>query len=717
MKNYPTGNIRNVVLLGGTRSGKTTLAEAMLFEGKVIDRRGTVEAKNTVSDNTEIEKINQRSIYASPLYTEYKDHKINVIDAAGADDFIGGAISAFKVCDSAVMLVNAGQGVEVGTEIHGRYAEQYKKPVILGVNQLDSEKANWDNTLDTLKEAFGSKPVVFQYPVNAGVGFDSIIDILTMKMYHCKDENGGVEELEIPADQKDTVEEMRASLMEMAAEADEALMEKFFEAGELSIEDMNAGIMKGFINGELYPVFCLSAKKCFGVKRLMEFITNVAPSPAHDVDMSKDGKEIKCDASAPTSIFIYKTAVEQHVGEVSYFKVMTGKLTEGQDVINPENGNKERITAIFAVAGAKKEKVTEMVAGDLGCTVKLKAVKTNQTLNAAGNDTVVAPIAFPPAKYRTAIKAKDEKDEEKLGEALNRASAEDPTLVIEYSKELKQTIINGMGEQHINILKWKINNESKIEVDLIAPKIPYRETITKVATASYRHKKQSGGAGQFGEVHLLIEPYVEGAPENNKFKVDGKDMILNIKGKEEQSLPWGGKLVYYNCIVGGAIDASFMPAILKGIMQRMEEGPLTGSYARDIKVYVYDGKMHPVDSKEIAFIMAGRNAFREAFKIAGPKILEPIYSVEIMVPGDCMGDVNSDLQNRRALIEGMSAEKGFQVIKARVPLAELYKYSTTLSSLTSGRASFTMEFLEYQAVPADVQDKLLKAYEAEQEEE
>ncbi|MBO4769102.1 MAG: elongation factor G [Bacteroidales bacterium] len=704
MKNYATKSIRNIVLLGGTRSGKTTFAETMMFEGKVIDRRGTVEAKTTVSDNTEVEQLYQRSIYATPLYAEFMDHKLNIIDAPGADDYIGGLISAFKVCDAGIMLVNAQQGVEVGTEIHGRYAEKYKMPLAIAVNQLDADKASWDNTIDSLHQAFGSKPVVVQYPVNAGVNFDSFIDILKMKMYKFKDDNGTREECDIPASEASKAEDMRAALIEMAAEADEELMEKFFDAGDLTEEEMHKGLNIGFTSGSLYPVFCLSAKKDIGVKRIMEFMIEVAPAPSQD-------------GNAPTSLFVYKTALEQHLGDVTYFRVMSGKIGEGQDLVNPETGAKERISALYAVAGKKKEKVTELNAGDLGCTVKLKTVKTDQTLNQPGYDVVVPPVEFPQSKYRAAIKAKDEKDEEKLGEALNRISAEDPTIVVEYSKELKQTIINCQGEQHINILKWRINNDYKIDIEFIAPKIPYRETITKVATATYRHKKQSGGAGQFGEVTMLIEPIVEGVETAGKFKIDGKEQVMNIKSKEEFDLAWGGKWEFYNCVVGGAIDANFMPAIKKGIVQRLEEGPLTGSYARDIRVFVYDGKMHPVDSKEIAFIIAGRNAFREAFKNAAPKILEPIYMVEIMVPGDCVGDVMSDLQNRRGIMEGMSTEKGFQVLRARVPLAELYRYSTTLSSLTSGRATFTMSFIEYQQVPADVQDKLLKAYEAEQEEE
>ncbi len=717
MKSYSTQSIRNVVLLGSTKSGKTTLAETMMFEGKVIDRRGSIEAKTTVSDSSEIEQIYQRSIYPTLLYTEFMDHKLNIIDTPGSDDFIGGVISAFKVADTGLMIVNAQQGVEVGTEILARYAVKHKKPIIVGVNQLDHEKANWENAIDSLKQAFGNKIITVQFPVETGPGFNSFIDVLKMKKYLFKDENGTREEMEIPADMKDRAEELHQALAEMAAENDENLMEIFFDKGILTEEEIRSGLRIGLEKGEIMPVFCLSAKKDIGVKRLMEFIINAAPAPDKTVQKLKDGTVVPCDASGQASIFIYKTAVEQHLGDVSFFRVMSGKLIEGMDVTNPENGSKERISAIYAVAGKKKEKVSEMLAGDIGCTVKLKSVKTNQTLNGGSKEWAFEKIVFPPSKFRTAIKAKVEKDEEKLGEILNRAHAEDPTIVIEYSKELKQTILSGQGEHHINILKWHLTNTHKIEVDLFAPKIPYRETITKVAAADYRHKKQSGGAGQFGEVHLLIEPIVEGTPAGNKFKVEGKELVLNVKGKEEYPMDWGGKLEYYNCIVGGAIDARFMPAILKGVMEKMEEGPLTGSYARDIRVFVYDGKMHPVDSNEISFKLAGRNAFKEAFKKAGPKIMEPIYNVEVLVPSDCMGDVMSDLQNRRAMIEGMSSDKGFETLKARVPLAELHKYSTTLSSLTSGRATFTMVFADYQQVPAEVQDKLLKEYEASEKDE
>lgn len=717
MKEYSTKDIRNVVLIGSAKSGKTTLSEAMLFEGKVIARRGTVEDKNTVSDNEEIEKLNQRSIFATPLYAEFMNTKFNVIDAPGSDDFIGGAVSAFKVCENGILVINAQQGVEVGTDIFARYADQYKLPLIVAVNQLDSEKADWEKTIAEMKETFGHKPIIVQFPVNPGPSFDGFIDVLKMKYYHFKDDNGTREDLDIPANLMDEAETLRQELIEKAAEFDDTLMERFFENGSLTEDEIREGLGIGIRQGGVLPVFCLSGKKDIGVKRLMEFTIKTAISPAETKSVTKDGNVVECKVENPTSIFIYKTDVEPHLGEVSYFKVMSGHLTEGMDLENPETGDKERLSAIYAVAGAKKEKVTGLQAGEIGCTVKLRAGKTNVTLSQLGSGIAYEHIVFPASKYRCAIKAESQNDETKLGEALSKISAQDPTIIVEYSKELKQTILSGQGEQHINVCKWRLENEFGVKVVMFAPKIPYRETITKVATATYRHKKQSGGAGQFGEVSILICPIVEGVPFTNKFKIDGKDVVLNVKTKEEFDLEWGGRLEFYNCVVGGAIDARFMPAILKGLNDKMTECPLTGSYARDIRVFVYDGKMHPVDSNEISFILAARNAFKEAFRNAGPKIMEPIYNVEIMTPADYMGACMSDLQNKRALIEGMSSDKVFSILKARVPLAELYRYSTTLSSLTSGAATFTMEFADYQPVPADVQTKLLAEYAAQEKEE
>lgn len=703
MKEYSKNDIRNVVLLGATKSGKTTLSEAMLFEGKVIDRRGSVEDKNTVSDNSELEKLNQRSIYATPLYAEFMNKKINIIDAPGSDDFIGGAVAAFKVCENGIMVINAQQGVEVGTRGLLRYADKYNVPLVLAVNQLDGEKADWETTLASIKEELGKNKVIpIQFPTKVGAGFDGFVDVLTMKYYHFKDENGTREDLEIPAEFVDEAETARQELIEKAAEFDDTLMEKFFEVGSLTEDEIRAGLALGIKNREVFPIMCVSAKKDIGVKRLLEFTKNVSVAP--DVDETK-----------PASLFIYQNDVEPHVGEVSFFKVMSGVITAGTEYEDAKSQNKEKLSAIYAVAGGKREPVQSLRAGDFGCAVKLKNGKSNVTLSVPGSGIIYDKIVFPASKYRCAIKAKVQQDDQKLGEALKKISNQDPTVVVEYSKELRQTILSGNGEQHINTVKWRLNNEFNLEVELFAPKVPYRETITKIANAQYRHKKQSGGAGQFGEVHLIVCP-AEGELRT-KFPIEGKDTQLNVKSSEVIDLDWGGKLEFYNCVVGGAIDLSFMPAILKGIRERMVEGPLTGSYARDIRVFVYDGKMHPVDSKEIAFIIAGRNAFKEAFRNAGPKILEPIYNVEIMTPGEYQGAVMSDLQNRRGILGDLGTDKGFSVLKARVPLAELYRYSTTLSSLTSGSATFTMEFADYQPVPGDVQAKLLADYAAQDKED
>ncbi len=711
MKNYSSKEIKNIVLVGAPGSGKTTLAEAMAFEGKVIDRRGSIENNNTLSDNTDIEHEYKRSIYSTILFTEFMNRKLNIIDCPGSDDFCGNLFSAFKVGDVGVMLVNAQTGWEVGNEIQARYARILNKPLIAVVNQLDADKANYEAALESIKADSVVKPVVVQYPVNQGAGFDAFIDVLMMKMYRFKDENGTREELEIPAEEMERAKALNQELVESAAEYDDALMEMYFDKGTLTQDDIRSGLKIGVAKRKVMPVFCTSGKRDIGTKRLMEFIINVAPGPTvAPAFPATDGSLIEADSDAPAVLFVFKSQLEGHIGEINYFRVIRGKVAEGMELVNSRTGNKEKISQLFAVAGKNRIKVTELSAGDIGCTVKLKGTRTNDTLSAVAAPVEIEPIVFPEPRYRAAVRAKVQGEDEKLGKILNDAKFEDPTVLVEYSKELKQTIIQGQGEHHLNILRNRIAAENKIEMEFFAPKIPYRETITKVAQADYRHKKQSGGAGQFGEVHMVIEPYYEGMPEPSKYKVNGKDITVNIKGKEEYDLEWGGKLQYYNSIVGGAIDARFMPAILKGVMEKMDEGPLTGSYARDIRVVIYDGKMHPVDSNEISFKLAARNAFKEAFRNAGPKIMEPIYAVEVLTPTEYMGAVMSDLQNRRAMIMGMESDKGFDRLNARVPLAELYRYSTTLSSLTSGAATYTMRFDSYEQVPSDVQDKLLKAY-------
>jgi len=718
MKTYQTDQIKSIALLGNSGSGKTTLAEAMLFNGGVIERRGTIDGKNTVSDYRPIEQENGNSIFSTVLYTEYQNKKINILDTPGLDDFSGGVISSLYATDCTVMTINVQNGVEVGTEIHFRHAEKMHRPLILAVNGLDHEKANFEKSVEMMKERLDNNVILVQYPVNEGVGFNSIIDVLRMKMYQYAKEGGPAKIVDIPADHKDKAEELHAALVEKAAESDESLMESFFSNDTLTEEEINKGIAKGILTRGMFPVFCVSARNNIGVDRLMEFIVSEAPSifdmPA---PVNSKGAVVKADPAAPGSVYVFKSSIEEHIGEINYFRVYSGKITENLDVINSNNGSKERLSQLYVCAGKNRVRVPELATGDIGAFVKLKNTKTGHTLNVPGNDWKYEGIKFPEPKYRTAIKAQSESDDEKLGEALNKIHLEDPTIIIEYSKELKQIIVHGQGEYHLNIMKWHLDNIYRIPTNFNPPRIPYRETITKAAQADYRHKKQSGGAGQFGEVHMIIEPYVEGSPELTMMKFGGKELKLSIRAKDEIGLEWGGKLIYVNCIVGGSIDARFMPAILKGIMEKMEIGPLTGSYARDIRVYVYDGKMHPVDSNEISFRLAGRNAFSTAFKNAGPKILEPIYNVEIMVPSDRMGDVISDLQGRRGMVLGMASEKRFEVIKARVPLAEMNKYSTALSSITGGRAMYTMEFAEYAQVPGEVQEAVIKAYHEEEEEE
>ena len=718
MKVYQTNEIKNIAFLGSSGAGKTTLVESMLFESGVIKRRGTVAAKNTVSDYFPVEQEYGYSVFSTVLHVEWNNKKLNIIDCPGSDDFVGSTVTALNVTDTAIILLNGQYGVEVGTQNHFRYTEKLKKPVIFLVNQLDNEKCDYDNILEQLKEAYGSKVVPIQYPISTGPGFNALIDVLLMKKYSWKPEGGAPTIEDIPAEEMDKAMEMHKALVEAAAENDEGLMEKFFEQESLSEDEMREGIRKGLIARGMFPVFCVCGGKDMGVRRLMEFLGNVVPFVSEMPKVENtEGKEVAPDSNGPESLYFFKTSVEPHIGEVSYFKVMSGKVHEGDDLLNADRGSKERIAQIYVVAGGNRVKVEELQAGDIGAAVKLKDVKTGNTLNGKDCDYKFNFIKFPNSKYTRAIKPVNESDVEKMMSILNRMREEDPTWVIEQSKELKQTLVHGQGEFHLRTLKWRLENNEKLQVKYEEPKIPYRETITKAARADYRHKKQSGGAGQFGEVHLIVEPYKEGMPIPETYKFNGQEFKITVRGTEEIPLEWGGKLVFVNSIVGGSIDARFLPAIMKGIMSRMEQGPLTGSYARDVRVIVYDGKMHPVDSNEISFMLAGRNAFSEAFKNAGPKILEPIYDVEVFVPSDRMGDVMGDLQGRRAMIMGMSSEKGFEKLVAKVPLKEMSSYSTALSSLTGGRASFIMKFSSYELVPTDVQDKLIKDFEAKQTEE
>lgn len=708
MKVYQTQDIRDIAIIGGNRTGKTTLAETMAFHGGVISRRGTVEDKNTLSDYREVELERQQSIQSSVIYSEFENVKFNMIDCPGFDDFVGEVIGALRVADAALMVINAQNGVDVGAENQWRWTKRMHKPVMFVINQLDHEKANFDETLHELKQYFGNSVMPLQYPVNAGVGFDSVIDLLQMKLLKFPVGGGKMIVEDIPASEQEKAEELHSALIECAAENDEALMDKFFEEGTLSEEEMVKGLKLGVMNRGTFPVICISAKNDQGVDRMMQIVKGNCPNPAEALPVkTTNGNELHCDSTKPTVAYVFKSAVEQHLGDVAFMKVYDGEMTQAMDLVNSNTGTKERISQLIAFAGRNRETIDKVCAGDIVATIKLKGTGASQTLSKSG-DVIVEKTIYPDPKFRTAVRAKNSSEDEKLGAVLNDIRKTDLTFLVEQSKELKQVIISGQGEQHLNIIKWMIEKLNKIEIEYYAPKIPYRETITKSAEDMYRHKKQSGGSGQFGEVWMMIEPYYEGMPNQTKYP---------IRDTQSYDLPWGGKLIYNNCIVGGAIDARFMPAILKGIMEKMEEGPLTGSYARDIVVNIFDGKMHPVDSNELAFKLAGRNAFRQAFKKANPKILEPIYEVEIFVPSENMGAVMTDLAGRRGMPLGSESDGEYQTIRARVPLAEMNKYSTTLSSISSGRASYEMHFAEYQAVPADVQAAVIKKYEEENKEE
>ena len=711
MRVYQTNEIKNIALLGNDGSGKTTLTEALLYEAGIINRRGRITQKNTVSDYFPVEQEYGYSVFSTVYHVEWNEKKLNIIDCPGSDDFVGAALTALEVTDTAVLLINGQYGPEVGTQNHFRYTEKLRKPVIFLVNQLDVEKCDFATTLDRLTDIYGQKVVPIQYPLNEGPDFNALIDVLLMKKYSWGPEGGAPTIEDIPDSEKEKAMELHKALVEAAAENDETLMEKFFETETLTEDELREGIRKGLVTRSIFPVFCVCAGKDMGVRRLMEFLGNVVPFVDEMPKVHNTrGEEIPVDANGPESLYFFKTGVEPHIGEVQYFKVMSGSVKPGDDLTNSDRGSKERLGQIFSAAGANRTPVDQLLAGDIGCTVKLKDVKTGNTLNGKDCDNRFDFVKYPNPKYSRAIKAVKESDTEKMMSALTRMRQEDPTWIVEQSKELRQTIVRGQGEFHLRTLKWRLENIDKIQIEFQEPRIPYRETITKSASAEYRHKKQSGGAGQFGEVHLIVEPYADGMPDPTTYKVNGQECKLNIKSREEIDLEWGGKLVFINTVVGGAIDMRFMPAILKGVMEKMERGPLTGSYARDVRVIVYDGKMHPVDSNELSFMLAARNAFSEAFKAAAPKILEPIYDLEVYVPADMTGDVMSDLQGRRALIMGMDMENGYQKLQAKIPLKELSNYSIALSSLTGGRASFSTKFASYELMPNELQQALIQEH-------
>lgn len=704
MQIYDAHHIRNVALLGHAGSGKTTLAECMLYESGEITRRGTVEERSTVSDYHDIEHERGTSVFGTVLFAEWRNYKINIIDCPGYDDFVGEVVSALRVVDTGILVLNAVNGVEVGTEIIWKYTKQFETPVIIAINKVDMEQSKFNRAVEQAKDRFGREVTVVQYPYNEGVGFNSIIDVLKMTMYRFPAGGGKPEKLPIPAEEKDKAAELHNQLIEIIAESDETLMNLYFEKGELDEDEMRKGLQGAMISRQIFPVFCISAKQNMGSGRLMGFIDNVVPAPIEmPPQTAANGKSVPCDPDGKTCAFVFKSVSEAHLGEMSFFRVYSGKIVPGQDLFNEQTGVSERLSQVFAVNGKKRSEVNPLVAGDIGATVKLKNTHVNNTLHDKGFDLVLTPITFPEPKVRVAVSAAKKGEEDKLGIALHHIHEEDPTVVIEHSQELKQIIIHAQGEIHLSSIKWRLANRFKIDAEFHDPKVPYRETIQKSVKGMYRHKKQTGGAGQFAEVHMIVEPYHDGMPPPPG---------ITVRGSEEHPLPWGGKLVFLNCIVGGVIDQRFLPAILKGVMDKMNEGPLTGSPARDIRVAVFDGKMHAVDSNEAAFKTAGMMAFKDCFVQADPKLLEPMYDVDVIVPDEFVGEVMSDLPSRRGMIIGIDAEGHYQFIKARMPLAELDKYSSALRAMSQGRATFSKQFSEYAPVPPMVQQKLAADYQA-----
>ena len=699
---YDSNHVKNIALLGHAGSGKTTLAESMLFEAGITKRRGSIAQRNTVSDYHELETERQSSVFTSLLHIPWRDYKINILDTPGYDDFSGEVISALRVADTGVMVLNGAMGVEVGTDVIWEYTDTFKTPTLFVVNQLDRDNANFEKTLQDAKSHFGPNVVAVQYPLQTGAGFNSIIDVLNMVMYQFGPEGGKPAKLPIPDSEKEKADQLHKELVETIASNDEGLMEKYFEQGELSEDEMKAGLHASMIRHDIFPLFCASAERNMGSGRIMGFIDNVCPS-ANEMppQKTKAGGTLPCNPKGPACLFIFKTIIEPHIGELSLFKVFSGTIKAGTELVNENTGATEKLNQLLLLEGHTRIPVQELVAGDIGATIKLRSTHVNNTLHEKGPNIELEPIIFPKPNVTVAISAVNKGEEEKLSQALHTLKEEDATVHFEVSSELKQVLLHCQGELHLQVIQWKITHIHKLEVKFDKPKIPYRETIRKMAEANYRHKKQSGGAGQFGEVYMRIEPWYEGMPDPPG---------MNVRGREIINLDWGGKLVFFNCIVGGAIDARFLPSILKGVMEKMQNGPLTGCYVRDVRVSVYDGKMHPVDSNDISFKIAGLQAFRQAFTQADPQLLEPIYKVDVYCPDDMVGAVMGDLQTRMSIVEGMEAEGHFQKISAKVPLAQMHQYSSSLRGLTQGRARFNMQFSDYAPVAIETQKKLMEAY-------
>lgn len=702
MKVFDNKHIKNVAFVGTHRAGKTTLSETMLFEAGLINRRGTVEQQNTISDYHEFEHQRGASVFSTPLHTEWRNYKINIIDTPGLDDFIGEIMSSIRVADTIVTVINAKHGADIGTEIIWNYVDKYHKPTLFVINKIDSENANFEMSVNSLKELVGNNAVLVQYPIKID-GSQCIIDVLKMKCYKFGPEGGKPEKLPIPEDQVERANKLHTELVEKAAENDEELMELYFDKGSLNEDELRKGIKLGMLNHDIFPVFCVSALKDMGTGRLMGFIDNVAPA-AEDLNPEQtiDGHLIKPELKADTSLFVFKNVYQPNLGQITFFKVMSGEVNVNDKLFNTRTGESETLNQLYIMDGKQKNAVQKLMVGDIGATTKLKYTEINDTLATSANAGTIKPINFPQPRLIKAVFADSKNEEEKLSEALKRIHSQDLTVDLSYNNETHQTLVGTQGELHLATLNWLLENIYDVKARFEAPKISYRETIQRSATANYRHKKQSGGSGQFGQVHLKIEPFYEGMPEPEGF---------SLRGKEVVDLPWEGKLVFYNCIVGGVIDQRYLPSVMKGILEVMESGPLTESYIRDIRVMVYDGKMHAVDSNDISFKIAGAHAFKEAFLNANPKLLEPIEQLQLRVPEQMVGNVMTELQSRRAIIQGVETEAYYQILKCTIPSAELTDFSSQLRSLTQGRATYSLSFEGYNPVPNHIQKELIKEQE------
>lgn len=694
MKTYKTDQLRNFAIGAHGGAGKTSLVEAMIFNMGETNRIGTIEQGTTVSDYNADEIERQISINTSLLHGDWNDHKLNIIDTPGYSDFFGEVVGAFRAVESVLVVISATGSVEVGTEMVWEAAENLGLPRTIVINKLDKENLDYDAVFDSIHESFGHKVVSAQFPVKVGPGFNSIIDLIRMKlMKFSTDGSGKYTEEAIPDDLKSKADDLHLKLIEAVAESDDSLMEKYFEAGELTEDEFRDGLRKAILNHEVYPVFCVSATTNVGVRRLNDVITNFAPAPS-DIKtltaLDKGGKEIqkKTDITESTSTLIFKTISEEHVGELSYLKVFSGAVKSGDDLLNSTQGKDERIGQLFVLNGKHKNSVDRLVAGDLGAVVKLKATHTGDTLCAKTGEVQFPKIAFPEPKIRTAIIPKAKGDEEKISVGLHALHEEDPTFISQFDSELKQTIISGQGEMHLGIILKRLSQKYHVEVTEEEPKIPYRETIKRKSEAQGKYKKQSGGRGQYGDCYLRLE-----------------------------KLPRGEGFEFVNAIVGGVIPGKFIPAVEKGIVERMEKGVLAECKVVDVKVTCFDGSYHNVDSSEMAFKIAASMGFQKAFMDATPVILEPVYDVTVKVPEEYMGDVMGDISGRRGKIMGMDSEGKFQVIRAKVPLGELFKYSTSLRSMTSGRGIHNRAFSHYDEVPGDIAEKIIKQAKKEKEEE